>query len=184
MAKPKKKQAPEPGRLDPTPEQWQRNVYEMVNPATIDSTEHRIGEVRRNLTTTPLDRYRHEGKLDGDRRKASRLWEAGDRFRLDWYWSGLAVAGVAGYGQRPGGGGHPAWLIPATHRALHHRKAFRAALKAVGDRAGAVLVAVCCLEHDVTMVGGGLGFAGRDRSAAGLASLRMALGSLADHYGA
>lgn len=163
--------------LGPTPEQRAMNVYAEVNPATIDSAEQPIGRALRNLTGTPLDRYRQRGHVD------ERQWRAGDRLRTDWQVAALNPRVVQAYAPALGGGGDPAWQLPASERQALARERWRRTLAALPAGLGRLLVEVACHEATAQQIGARLGRSGRNAEIAGMTALRLALDALADHYG-
>lgn len=163
--------------LGPTPEQQARHRYEEIDPATIDSREQPIGRTKRNLSGTPLDRYRQRGGID------ERQWRAGDRLRADHFLAGLQPRVVQSYSLGASGGGEAAWQIPASERQAVARARLRHALAAVGPRLASILLAVVCHERPAGGIGGDFGRSGRNAEVAGMTLLALALDVLADGYG-
>lgn len=162
--------------VEPTPEQRSRNVYAEVDPAEIDSAEQPIGRAWRNLTATPLDRYRRRGLID------DRLWQAGERLRADFHRAQLGPRVTLSYAPPTGGGGDVGWQMPAGARQAEARDRWRRALAALGPGLAALVVAAVCEEATAADLGARLGRSGRNAEVAGMTALAIGLDLLADHY--
>lgn len=137
-----------------------------------------------NRAPAPLDRYRSRNQLDSDEATNAALWLAGDRLRTDWYNSGLEPRTVANLQGSGGGSDDPRSCVPASERAAMARQRFRDALRSVGIRLSPVLVAVVCSEKTVSDWAHSAGHRGKTEcQIVGMTTLKLALGSLADHYG-
>ncbi len=116
---------------------------------------------------TMLDRYLLRQQID------QRQFDAGERLHRVWRASGSAQTVVASYGLRVRGGGE------LTQRQAALRADVTSALLAVGNRQASILVHVCLCDESA----GDWGERHRGRANDGIAVLRLALDSLADHWG-
>ena len=118
-------------------------------------------------TQTMLDRYLIREQID------RRQFDAGERLHRAWRASGSAQTVVASYGLRISGGGD------LTQRQAAIRADVTSALLAVGNRQASILVHVCLCDESA----GEWGERHRGKANDGMAVLRLALDSLADHWG-
>lgn len=180
--KPKKARAASPpvrqaDTVAPTPER----IAQAAGAYEISAT----GIMRVN--PAPLDRLRAHRHLNRDPDLNALLWTAGDRYRSDWYLSGLS--GSAGVTlEQSGGGGpsHPAYMMPNSERAASFRAMWRQAYRAIEDGNTRQVVNLIVLEEaPVVNVGRIVTMeVGRDRCReAALDLLREGLRILAKHYG-
>ena len=116
---------------------------------------------------TILDRYLLRGQI------ARRQYDAGERLHRFWRASGAAPMVVANYGPRIKGGNE------MTERQAAQRADVTAALLAIGTRQASVLIHVCLCDE----AAGDWGGHHRGRATDGIPILRLALDSLADHWG-
>ena len=137
------------------------------------------------IAQSPLDRLQARRQLAPEDPGRNRdLFDAGDRFRTHWYRAGLSGIGSIDLNRAGGGGGDPAWLMPSSEAAAYHREKHRAARAALDPDSFAAVLAVCCGEDDLGMVGRQAGF-GNDAGATAVAldRLRRGLAKLAEMYG-
>ncbi len=130
---------------------------------TIDAGVRRA----RIRTQSVLDRYLARAQI------TRRQFDAAERLHGTWRASGSAQTVVASYGLRVGGGGD------LTQRQAALRSDVTSALLAVGNRLASVLVHVCLCDEPA----GTWGERQRGKAADGIPVLRLALDSLADHWG-
>jgi len=114
-----------------------------------------------------LDRYLLRGQI------SRRQYDAGERLHRAWRASGAAPMVVANYGPRIKGGNE------MTERQAVQRADVTAALVALGTRLASVLIHVCLCDE----AAGDWGGHHRGRATDGIPILRLALDSLADHWG-
>jgi hypothetical protein len=122
---------------------------------------------------SPLDHYHRRDRVD------DRQYRAGDRFRTDFLLGGLETRLVADLARISGNAGGGPGLM-ATERQVAARQRWRRATQAVGLRLSPVLVAVCCEERTAA---DWTAKPGRGGEIEGMTTLRLALDTLADHYG-
>ncbi len=118
-------------------------------------------------TQTMMDRYLYRDQI------SQRQYDAGMRLYAAWRAAGSAQTVVAHYGLRIKGGGE------MSQRQAAVRADVTAALVAVGTRLASVLVHVCLCDQ----AAGEWGERQRGKAADGIPVLRLALDSLADHWG-
>jgi hypothetical protein len=142
-------------------------------------------EGRVRASQSPLDRLAVLGRLDTDRDRNAKLYDAGDRLRLHWYLGGLGAGpGSIDLNRTGGGSGHPAWLTPSTESAAYHRDRFRRARDGMEAGHWQVLFGICCGEDTAEDAGRQAGFGSRDAAAAvALDRLRRGLELLAIAWG-
>jgi len=133
----------------------------------------------RGLLAPRVGKQPHDAALDRI------LFEAGDRWRRDWYLSGLAGPGTCNLDGAGGGSGDPAWCTPATERAAAHRAMWRQARRVLDDEQRIVVGGVVLDERTVYDVGCEVSRRRRKAVAlaAGIVRLRSGLRCLAVHYG-
>jgi hypothetical protein len=108
--------------VDATPERLAKgDEQEFVNPATIDSSEQRIGLVRRFKATT-LDRLHKNGAI------TPRQFDAGDWLREQYERCAFEGRVTASFDE-PVSGGEPAYCLARTEFQARCREVYRAALK-------------------------------------------------------
>jgi hypothetical protein len=64
-----------------------------------------------------------------DREMNDTLYAAGERFRRDWYLSGLGPPSAMNLNGTGGGSGDPSWITPSSERAASHRAMWRQACR-------------------------------------------------------
>lgn len=129
-----------------------------------------IGAPRGRLIQNPIDRLAARGSISG------RMYSAGLQLKADFEIgllggresSGEFVLGIKGGPDKP-------WIPDIQIDAMSR---FRDAMKAVGSRVGAVIVAVVCYERDVSQIAREQG---RNRDKV-MGVLEDGLKELADHY--
>lgn len=126
----------------------------------------------------PIDDYRERGTI------TERQFQAGDRLWWNLYHAGLApkvTANLLGMG----GSGECTYGMAVTERQADARKAVREARCAVGSRLWSVLSLVVWGEFAASAWAQSSGGVKDDRDArtAGMLALRLALDTLADHWG-
>lgn len=139
------------------------------------------------VVEAPFDRLGARRQLDDDGERSRLLYEAGSRFRADWYLAGLAGSLGGGSLDGAGGGiGHPAYMIPSSERVAGHRASWRQAYRAMDDEQRRIVGYVVLDELTVTAAGLLL----TDGACAATKAKRIAmdtllagLGTLAVHYG-
>ena len=135
-------------------------------------------------TESPLAWLRSRRGPNGESLIAAEEFEAGERLRADYTTAGLgprvtmAWETVVASGSR-GRSGRPPEGLMLAEKALAARGRVHAALDAVGPELSSVLLEVCCLESGLEVAERHLGWPSRS----GKVILRMALVSLARHYG-
>lgn len=135
-----------------------------------------IGSPKGRMVQSPLDRLaaRSAGR-HGDG-VSPRMQSAGIRLREDFDRGVMAARESPGeqlLGVKAGFG--PAWI---TDRQIDALTAYKAAVRCLGPYVGAVVVAVCCYEKDVSRIAAEQG-RGRDKV---MGVLEDGLKTLADHY--
>lgn len=134
--------------------------------------------VWRNATQTVLDRLRHRGAL------SMRQWAAGERLRAELHAAALAPRLTLRLDAWIGAGrGDPAWGLAPGERAADARARARAALSAVGRPLAAILVAIVWHDMAARDWARSEGLDSSNARPAGMMALRLALDTLADHYG-
>ncbi len=118
-------------------------------------------------TQTMMDRYLQRGQI------TRRQFDAGERLHTLWRAAGAAQSVVATYGIRIKGPGEM-----SEHQAVRRAQVTKT-LAAVGTRLASALVHVCLCDE----AAGDWGERHRGRAGDGIAVLRLALDSLADHCG-
>ena len=129
-----------------------------------------IGAQKGRLIQAPIDRHASRGEI------SPRMHSAGKRLREDFDLGMLGAKDSSGeqlLGIKPGFG--PAWI---SDRAIDALTAYKAAVRCLGAYMGAVVVAVCCYEIDVSRVAAQQGRS-RDKVKG---VLEDGLKTLADHY--
>ena len=125
------------------------------------------GVYRARVTTqTPLDRYLTRDQI------TKRQYDAGQRLYADWYRAGSSPHLIGTYG--PPTGGEPA----LTDAQAYARRRVNEAMRRVGIRLSPILVSVVLLGEAARETGAQMG-----EPKAGIVVLKLALDSLADHYG-
>jgi len=136
-----------------------------------------------NKATHPLEHYEARGILDKPQ------FEAGKRFRGDYELGGLGPRVTVNL-MASGGGGDAVPSFTATDRQLSARSRFRDAYMALAgknadrSRLAACALAVCCDGRSAGDFAAGEGRkAGTREKIEGITRLRIALDTLATHYG-
>lgn len=171
------------------PVDWQRQNGDLAEEprALFHEVTGRVTGTREGLVNrapAPLDRYKSRAQLDSNETTNMVRWLAGDRLRTDWYLSGLEPRMVANLQGSGGGTGDPRSFVPASERAAEARDRFRDAIRAVGIRLCPVLIEVVCCERSAHDWAHSAGHRGKVQCQyIGMTTLRIALDTLADHYG-
>jgi hypothetical protein len=155
---------------------------ERVAQAGGDYLVTRDGYVR--VTDAPLERMFSRRQLSSDERIAEAMYEAGRRWRSDWFLSGLSGPGAINYASTARGEGNSPWGMPVSVRSAEARQQFRKARLALG--ATAATVGAIVLDETPTVDVGRFLAQRRDRTiatAAAMEQLRDGLHKLAVHYG-
>jgi hypothetical protein len=132
----------------------------------------------RNTTQALLDRLLARGAL------SRRQWAAGERLRGDLHAAALAPRVTTRLDAPLGvARADPAWGLAPSERAAASRARVRRALDAVGRRLADVLLAVVWHEVAASAWARDQGLDASNARPAGMMALRLALDTLADHYG-
>lgn len=105
--------------VDATPERISKSESEFINPAKIDSSEQRIGLVRR-FRSSHLDRLRDRNRITWVQ------WYAGDWYRNQHARCRFALSVVASYGEHTSAG-ELSYGLPRTEAQARARQLFRQA---------------------------------------------------------
>lgn len=172
----KRRTYPASEALMPTPELGQHHAIEVGDRIVFGedgrATSKSYGA--RVLTQRLVDRY-HRGKAITHRQHA-----AAERFWADFFAGGLEPRAVANL-NRAGGPGECTYGMAATERQAAARGAWRDAVQAVGIHLSPILIGVVCDDRPASDCVRGR--TGRQAEIIGLDRLRIALETLADHYG-
>lgn len=147
------------------PERWQHAAY------VDDSSVKGAPTVRRVLDVAPLDHYRRRDLI------TEAQWKAGDRLRAVWRLAGIeprVTANLLG----TGGG-----AVDMSDARASNIARYVAAMRAVGIVLSPVIVHVVCLEGTAGEWAELRGRRGTNAKVEGLTTLRLALETLALHYG-
>ena len=125
------------------------------------------GRRARVRTQTMMDRYRLRDQI------TERQFDAGERLLAWWRAAGGGGLSISNYGARIPGGSEI-----SEHQALL-RCDLNTALRVIGQRLASVVIHVCLCDE----AAGDWGERHRGKSGDGIAILRLALDSLADHWG-
>lgn len=138
------------------------------------STGHATIMGARVKDQTPMDRYYLRQQLGADPHKNYVYYQAGQRLRSDFYYSGLQLHTLSTFEPRVSSGKDHSANIKADAV-----KRYKNAMKEIPQGLKAILVHVCCLEgtaQDWAMRNG-------QSKDAGITVLRLALEELAGYYG-
>ena len=139
-----------------------------------------VGNVIMDLTESPLGWLRRRKNARGDYYLNDRQVEAGERLRRDFESAALSPSVTSAWSGLPVGRGRraPKDLDP-TERQLAARRRFNKAVTAMGSNLADVTVRTCCFLEGLEEVERSQGWPVRS----GKVVLRIALDTLADHYG-
>lgn len=156
------------------PERFTRD--ELIDVDVYERKELR--RVKKVITQTPLDRYRAHQELDpGDPRNNERLWVAGNTLRETHFFAGLSQRVIGRYDEASG----RSIDAPSAERREQARRAYQAAIDAIGPELARVVVYVVCEDGSAT------GWAEQEdsgyyRPRDGMVALRLGLEALARYY--
>lgn len=173
--------------MRPTPEL--ERIHQVVREVTFSDRpgEKKAPTARRVTTQTNIDRYFRRGVIE------ERLWKAAVQLRVDWQTAGLEPRMVVNLLRT--GAGENAYGMATTEAQAAARQRWRRAIGAVGRCLGEVLLHVVCSDKPAAtwqddlrsdaQRGGEEKRPVKDKRAMieGVTALRLALGTLADHYG-
>ena len=146
--------------MDTPTDEWLEKFEWRLEPRDGDSDKV---VVVRNLTPFALDRYRHRGELDDDALLNERMFQAGDRLRLDWELAGLTMMARS----QVEAGRVEGSAVHFSDKRLAARERVQHAMVVLGPTRN--IVVDCCV------------FGGPARRY--LEVLRLGLRTLANHYG-
>ncbi len=169
---------------------------EPVSLAGADATPERLARARRGTGTGAVvsgtrrlpdafDLLRDRHLLDReDAAWNALLWDAGERYRRHWQFSGLDGLKAFDFTREGVDGGQPGGGTTPTEAALRHREVLRAAAEAVGPRHIAFLDGVVIESRTVAALRDLVADTGHARTAEALAleRLREALHRLCEHW--
>jgi hypothetical protein len=132
-----------------------------------------------NVAESPLTWLFNRRDQNGNRLIDATELAAGQRLRRDFEASAHTPRLTMRWDREPRAEGRHFGLLAAPDAALAARDRVHAALVAVGDDLGQILLKVCCLESGLEAAERALGWPKRS----GKLVLKIALGRLAAHYG-
>lgn len=124
---------------------------------------------------TPIDRYFLRGQLDPDKQRNYILFQAAERLRTDFYYSGLQAHTTSSFEPRVSSG-----IVDKTaNLRVDCLKKYKTAVNSISQTLRPVLIRVCLDEEAANT----WAIHNGQSSESGIVVLRLALQELAHHYG-